>query len=128
MHDYANWGVLALRIALGVIFVVHGLPKLKNPAGIASGIGMPSWFGVVIGLFETLGGLAVLFGLFTQFGALAIAIVMVGAIYHKIVKWHVPFTAMDKMGWEFDLILLGAALLLLCTGPGMIALESWMVG
>ena len=71
-------------------------------------------------------GLSVLFGLLTQLGALAIAVVMAGALHYKINKWRMPFTAMDKTGWEFDLVLLASALLLIATGAGTISLD-WMV-
>lgn len=121
---YDDYGFLALRIALGVIFIVHAIPKLKNPAGIAGAIGAPVWFGTLVGLGEVGGSLLVLLGLFTQVGALILAVVMVGATYLKIVRWNMPFTAMDKVGWEFDLMLFASALLLLLTGPGSLALEG----
>jgi len=78
----------------------------------------------LVGLIETVGAIAVLIGLFTPLGALGLAVIMVGALHYKINKWHVPFTAMEKMGWEFDLILLAAALLLMTTGAGPLSVDA----
>lgn len=125
-YDYVDWGLLVLRIALGAIFIVHGLPKLKNPAGIAGAIGAPAGMGLALGLAETLGGLSVLLGLLTQLGALAIMVVMLGALHFKINRWNSPFTAMDKTGWEFDLLILASAALLLFSGAGAFALDPWL--
>ena len=81
-------GLLVLRIALGVIFLYHGFPKLTNPKKMAQGFGKPNmvWFPFVLGFFETISGVAVLLGFLTQFAAAILAIVMLGALYYKIVK------------------------------------------
>ncbi|HEX9664433.1 MAG TPA: DoxX family protein [Patescibacteria group bacterium] len=130
LNQSGDWGLLALRLAVGAIFLAHGLSKRKMwkmrpseqmPAGMLNQMKLLS-------IIEPLGGLAVLLGLFTQLGALALGIVMLGAIYMKKIKWQVPFTASDKMGWEFDLILLTACLLLLLMGAGGISLDSLLFG
>lgn len=68
---------------------------------------------MLLGFVEAVGALSVLFGVYTQAGALLLGLVMIGAIYFKMSKWKVPFSAMDKMGWEFDLILLAASIAIL---------------
>jgi len=62
------------------------------------------------------------FGVYTQLSALILAIVMVGAIGMKMMKLGVPFAAMDKTGWEFDLILLFASIAILLGGGGSIGI------
>lgn len=124
LSGFSDLSLLILRIAIGSVFIVHGPPKLKNPAGIAGSIGAPVWFGTLLGLGETVGGIGVLVGLLTSLSALVLAIVMLGALYFKIEKWHMPFTAMDKTGWELDLVLFASALVLLTMGPGAIALSA----
>lgn len=126
LYAFSSWGILALRIALAAIFFVHGPPKLAKSESMAAGMGLPAGFVWLLGLVETLSALSVLLGLLTQLGALGITVVMLGALHYKINKWHMPFTAMDKTGWEFDLVLLGAALTLLTIGPGMLSLD-WLV-
>ena len=126
LYTMMPWSILFLRIALGAIFIVHGMPKLKNSATMAAGMGMTASMVWAVGLAETVGGISVLVGLLAHIGALAIAVVMGGALHYKINKWNVPFSAMDKMGWEFDLILLAAALAIATVGAGTLSLD-WMV-
>jgi uncharacterized membrane protein YphA (DoxX/SURF4 family) len=52
---------------------------------------------------------------------------MLGALWHKMFKWKIPFLAADKTGWEFDFILLGAAIALLFIGAGIYSLD-YMLG
>lgn len=107
-----------LRLAVGVIFIYHALPKLKDSKGMASAVGMPAQAIVMLGLVELLSGAGLIFGVFTQIAAFLLAVVMVGAILMKAMKWKVPFAAQDKTGWEFDIILLAANLVILTTGGG----------
>ena len=58
-----------------------------------------------LGIIEFMSALAILGGVGTRFAALALMVVMLGAMYHKIKKWHIPFMAHDKTGWEFDFLL-----------------------
>lgn len=119
LHMYSDLGVLALRLAIGVIFLYHCKTKVGGKQGN---------FMTLVGYVELLGGLSVLLGLATQVGAGALAVIMIGATYKKIKEWHVPFSAMDKMGWEFDVALLGGCLTLMTLGGGMYALDPAMLG
>lgn len=119
---YADWGLLALRVVLTIVFLVHCKNKILKPAGMAQGLGWPKAAVVILGLVELLGALYVLTGFYAQSGAMFMAIVMLGALYHKIFKWKVPFTAQDKMGWEFDLLILGGALVVMTGGIGAFVL------
>lgn len=114
-----------VRVAVGIIFIRHGVPKLKNPAGLASAIGMPPYFPLALGAVELLSGLSLIFGFYVPLAALALAAVMVGAIYFKIAKWNVPFFAQNTTGWEFDFILLAACLALLVSGGGMLGITAF---
>jgi putative oxidoreductase len=118
LTSYADWGLLALRVVLAVIFLVHCKNKILKPAGMAQSMGWSKAAVVLLGFAELLGGLYVLTGFYAQSGAALISLVMLGALYHKIFKWKVPFTAQDKMGWEFDLLILGGALVVMTGGIG----------
>jgi len=122
-----QWGLLTLRISLGVIFAYHAIPKLKMPGAMAKGIGWLSGFVIILGLVEFFSSLAVILGVYTEVGAFFLGVVMLGALYYKIFKWKIPFYVMDKTGWEFDLILLGAAIALLFIGAGLYSLD-YMLG
>jgi putative oxidoreductase len=118
LYAYSDLGLLALRIAIGLLFLAHGLPKLSGKMG---------GFMTLVGVVETVGALGVIVGFYTQIAALGLAVVMLGAIYRKIFDWHVPFSATDKMGWEVDLTLLAASILLMTNGPGAYSAEKmWM--
>lgn len=111
---YGDTGLLLLRVAVGAIFLVHGVKKLDGKMG---------GFMTFIGVCEALGGLALVLGLLTQLAGLGLAIIMLGAIYKKTMEWKVPFTTMKAMGWEFDLALLGACIALLTLGAGLYSID-----
>ena len=112
IYQFSGWGTHTLELVVGVIFVVHGWAKLRDPSPIGQIIGDGRPAGIVFGLIEVGAGLMIATGLGTFYSSLAIIVIMLGALYHKIVKWHVPFKA-DATGWEFDLLILVAALTLL---------------
>ena len=85
---------------------------------MAQGMGMPAAAIFILGLMETLSSLAMITGILLRPAAILLSIVMLGAIYMKIKKWHLPFSTLNATGWEFDLILLAANLAILITGGG----------
>lgn len=115
LYNYGDLGVLALRVSLAAIFLVHGPKKLNGAMGN---------FMLFIGAAETAGGLAMLLGFLTQLAAIGLGIIMIGAMYKKMFEWHVPFTAMGKSGWEFDLIILAACAVLLTLGAGAYSVDA----
>jgi len=132
---YSDWGLLILRLATGIIFLVHGWPKLnpnspmKGPAGFGSflkqmGVPLPIFFGWVVALLETVGVVLLILGLGTRILAVLFAIYMLVATFvakRRVMK--VGFTAQQATGWEFDFALLAISLALLFTGSGSIALD-----
>ena len=122
LAQYNNIGLFVLRLAVAVVFVYHSLPKFKNAKGMAQGMGMPAGAVLALGAVEFLSAVGLALGVYTQFAAVLLVIVMVGAIWMKIMKWKVPFAAMDKNGWEFDFILLAANVAILLGGGGTIGL------
>lgn len=125
----SGWGLLLLRVAFGAIVIAHGLPKLKNLKGTASGFdGMGfrpgALWGTLVAFLEPLGGLAVLLGVLTVPLAALFAVEFLVIIIWKIGK-HMPFVG----GWEFDLLIFAAAVVLLFSGAGMISLDHfWFLG
>jgi uncharacterized membrane protein YphA (DoxX/SURF4 family) len=49
-------------------------------------------------------------------------------MYFKINKWNVPFVSTEKMGWEYDLVLLCAAIAILTIGAGSVSLDAVLFG
>lgn len=122
-NNLQDLGLLALRIAIGSIFIYHGLPKLKKPKAMEQMFGN-IWFPFLIGLGEFAGGLAAILGFYTEIAGLIFVILMLGALYFKLLTSKAPFSSMKKLGWEFDLILLGGALALLFIGAGNISIDA----
>lgn len=122
---YNGWGILVLRLALGIIFIAHGSRKLKNlkntQAWFHSEGFKPGWFfGTLVTFSELLGGIAILLGFFMQCAALILTIVMLFALSFNVRKKK-PLIG----GFELDIILIAALLLLATLDNGYFALNSF---
>jgi putative oxidoreductase len=110
---YYEWSMLVLRIALGAIFLAHGLQKISGMDGIVTwfaSIGLPPLLAYIVATIETIGGAFLILGLFTRVAAAGIMFVMLGAIFS--VKMSKGFIG----GYEFDVSLLSAAVALILSG------------
>ena len=85
-----------LRLGVAVIFIVHSVPKLKDPKKMAGGMGWSSGQVLGLGIVEFVSALSILGGVGTRFATMALMVVMAGAMYHKISKWKVHFMAGNK--------------------------------
>ena len=117
LHDVVNMG---LRAAVGVVFIVHGSGKF-NPGflGFMEMLGLPPEMQIPIALAETVPGILLLIGVFTRLSASLLSIVMLGAIFY--VKQAGSLTG--ERGFELDLILLAACLVVMIAGPGRISIS-----
>ena len=118
LHDIANMG---MRAAIGVIFIVHGFGKFGNPGfgGWISSMGIPAEMQIPIALAEFVPGILLLIGVLTRISGALLSIVMLGAIF--LVKGASSLDG-DK-GYEFDLILLAASLVVIVAGPGKVSIS-----
>ena len=126
-----DWGLLFLRIGLGIVFIAHGGqkvfgwfggPGLAGTVGFMSHMGIPAPLAYLAAFTEFFGGLGVLLGLLTRAAALGLAVTMLVAIFTV----HLPhgFFA-DKQGFEYPFALLMIAFALIATGPGRLAIGDW---
>ena len=130
LSEFSDWGLLALRLGVGIIFLVHGKMKLAM-WGMEPSEQMPAQMISLMKLLsvvELLGGLALILGFLTQFASLGLGIIMIGAINMKIRTMKVAFFAQDNTGWEFDFILLASCLFLVLNGAGSIGLDRLLLG
>ena len=126
---FAKWGMLPLRIVVGLVFLMHGGQKLFifGLAGTADimgklGLPLPIVCAAIVIAVELLGGLAILLGVFARVASALLAFEMVVAII--VARVHGGFFA--PYGYEFKLTLLGAALTFTLNGPvRMSAVEIW---
>jgi putative oxidoreductase len=127
----AGWGVLALRIPVGIIFAAHGAQKLFGWFGGYGLEGTGQWMasiglapGVLMALLagaaEFFGGLALVLGLLVRPAAAALAVAMVVAILSVHI---VNGLFVAKNGYEYALALLAVAVALLVAGAGRGSLD-----
>lgn len=122
-----GWGLLPLRVVVGLVFAMHGGQKLfvVGAAGVAGflgqvGVPAPGLAAWVVIAVEFLGGILLLLGLLTRPVALLLAADMLGAILfvHGRAGFFLP------RGYEFVLTLLAASLTLLWSGPGAASVDG----
>ncbi len=124
LHPYKDWGLLVLRLTVGIIFLYHGVPKWSFWSGAPEG--MPQGMLIVmkiLSIAEPLGGAALILGVLTEWAAAGLSIIMIGAIFIKINMMGVGFAEAQTTGWEFDLILLAACINLIFFGSGCFGLD-----
>ncbi len=128
LHHFSDWGLLALRLGVGTVFLVHGSqkramwkmqPSAQMPATMLTLLR-------VLSVAEPLGGLATLSGLLTQAAAAGFILDMSGAIRLKVTQWHKGFSG--DGGWEFEFLLLVGAIALLFLGAGRFSLDHLILG
>lgn len=130
MNTRAGTGLAILRVVTGLIFVMHGYPKLfggiEGTAGFLGSVGVPvptvaAWF---VALLETFGGLALILGLFVAPVAILFAIHMLTGIVlvHAANGFYV--VGPGQGGVEFNLLLIASMLALVLAGPGAASLDE----
>jgi putative oxidoreductase len=115
-------GKLVLRLALGILVLLHGIAKIKSGVGsIVTGLegaGFPAWvaYGVYIG--EIVAPIMVIIGLFARTGAFIIFVNMIFAI--GLVHRNEILMLGKQGGWALELqgMFLFTALALVLMSPG----------
>lgn len=134
-----GWAALPARLALGIIFLVHGSQKLYGGFGGHGIAGTAQFFGQlgvqppllwawIVALVEFIGGAAVIVGLLTRPASLGLAAVMVVAIV--TVHWPNGFVLGQgpAMGYEYNIALLGLSLSLFIGGGGAASIDGAIAG
>ena len=121
-NTQSDLGKLILRIALGLLVLLHGISKLRHGVGPIEGMvvahGWPSWiaYGAFVG--EVVGPLLLLVGFYARLGAAVIAINMLFAF--ALVHMGQLTQLNEQGGWALELqgMYLATALALVLLGPG----------
>jgi len=125
----APYGALLLRASMGILFVLHGAYLKAIALGMTgtgkffATMGLPEWFAWVVMLYETIGGLALIFGVYARWVALFLGIhlLLVAYVAHAGNGW--VFTNKGG-GYEFPVFWAIACFTLTLLGDGAHALKS----
>jgi putative oxidoreductase len=90
----AGMALLIFRVGTGVLFMIHGYPKLTHLKTWASAIKMPVFLCFLSALSMFAGGVCLILGLLTPLASIAIFGSMVVAIVLHLLQ-HKPFVARD---------------------------------
>ena len=127
LHRHLDWGLLLLRVVVGIIFIYHGSLKWGTWTHTPENLSPMFYVFRLLAIVEPLGGLALILGFLTQYAALGLVIIMLGAINSKFQTMGLSgFAGKGGTGWEFDLLLLASNVVLFFTGSGKLALEALM--
>lgn len=134
--DKEDLGALIARVFLGLVILPHGLQKLLGMFGgygftptveYFVSIGVPSIVAVLIILGESFGALFLIIGLLSRISAAAIGVIMLGAIlmahaeFGFFMNW---FGSQAGEGFEYHLLAIGLALVVVVRGGGKWGLDS----
>ena len=124
----AALGTALLRVALGVMFLAHGLLKvlvftLPGTAAFFASVGFPGFFAYIVAPAEILGGLALIAGFQTRLVAAATLPLLFGVVaVHSGNGW--VFSAPNG-GWEFPVYLVVLAIAQVLLGSGAFSFDGW---
>jgi putative oxidoreductase len=119
-------GVMFVRIAVGVVFFMHGYQKwfTYKPQGVVDAfgkMGLPPAAAYATMTAELVCGALLILGFLTRIAVIPIIVVMTVAILHVHLK---NGFFLDKMGYEYALTLGLAGLGILFAGPGLLAVDN----
>lgn len=123
----SDYAALLLRLALGTMFLAHGLLKVMvfTPAGTAgffASIGLPAWLAYPTMGAEVLGGLLLIAGVQTRLVSIALIPILLGSLWvHSGNGW---VFSNEHGGWEYSLFLTVAAAAQVLLGDGAFSLKN----
>jgi len=124
MSALCSFGMLIARICLSIFFLWSGISQLLHLDVAVESIahlGLPNdrWIMIAISIVELIGGLMLLFGFWSRFGALLLLIILVimTIVYHDFwaegIESHI-----QKMHFLKNLSIAGGLLYAMCCGAG----------
>ncbi len=122
-----DYGIAVLRIALGTMFLAHGLLKvlvftLPGTAAFFESVGFPGFTAYIVAPAEVLAGIALVVGFQTRLVAAATIPLLLGALsVHLGNGW--TFSA-PKGGWEYPLYLVVLAIAQSLLGSGAFSIDQ----
>ncbi|HTE23793.1 DoxX family protein [Flavitalea sp.] len=137
-----DWGILILRVALGVGFLVHGWAKISRGTGgfekLLNLIGVPmaNLNAQIVPYLEFLGGIAIIAGIFTRIISVPLIITMIVAMF--TIHIHYGFSTVNTIGlsetgpkfgppgYEINIVYIAGLLSLIFTGSGKYSVDEFL--
>ena len=128
LGKYRNTGLLIMRIGIGIMFIVHGFPKLAGGLAGWAELGgsmkvvgvtfLPVFWGFMAAVAETFGGFLLIVGLFFRPACIAL-------VFTMIIAALVHFGKGDGLGGASHAIELGIVFFsLIFIGPGKYSVDK----
>lgn len=134
-----SFAATIVRLAVGGVMLPHGLQKTIGAFGgygfsgtmgfFTDTLQLPWIVAFLVIMAESLGAVALIMGLFTRFCACSLGVVMVGAMimghwdHGFFMNW---FGAQQGEGFEYHLLVIGAALSLVVSGGGKFSVDGML--
>ena len=121
-------GILIIRIAVGIVMVAHGLPKIFWKRELFNKkwkkeYGFPLGSVLLTGIVQVVGGLAIIVGVYTQLFSLILALNLLVATYVSIWNHGEPFLSTPEgKGWDVNFLLVATLIALIFLGSGTYSL------
>ena len=129
LGKYRDAGLLFMRLGLGIMFMLHGLPKLMGGPDKWKGVGMamgnlgisiyPAFWGFLASVTEGVGGMLMIIGIFYRPVCLLLAFTMLVATLQHY-KAGDNFMAKTSRPLELGIVFLGMAFI----GPGRFSVDK----
>lgn len=130
----AHWIATLCRVFCGIVFIVHGTPKIMNLQDTSqwfTGIGFPGWVAIPVAILEFFGGILLVVGFLTRILSGLFIIEMIVAA----MKVHFPygfevFHLGDPMarGYEYNVALILLLLVVILLGAGPVSIDGAIAG
>jgi uncharacterized membrane protein YphA (DoxX/SURF4 family) len=121
----SHWIATLARVFCGVVFIVHGYPKIMNLAGTATffseNVGIPGWIAVPIAILEFFGGILLITGFASRILAVLFIIEMLGAML--FVNFERGWDVFEG-GYEYNIALVILLLAVIMLGAGPISIDG----
>ncbi|MCL7396926.1 MAG: DoxX family protein [Thaumarchaeota archaeon] len=141
LSGYTDLASITVRVVIGVLMIIHGMPKLTGPSRTQmregmKRVGVPTILFDLVGLLEFVGGLFLLLGFLTRIVSALFILEMVGTIVlYNTVLWKAPMPrgALEEAfkrthgylsGWELDTTILACMIVTLILGGGALSLDG----
>ena len=129
LAKYRDFGLLVMRLGLGVMFLLHGLPKLtggpqkwKSLGAAMGNLGIDFYFivwGFLAAVTEGIGGLLLILGVFYRPTCTLLCFVMIVATA-KHLHANDPFVGVASYPLELAFVFFGLAFV----GPGRFSIDK----